>query len=429
MSVAESDVENNKSLEEKNLELYSNKHLRWNYVFNFLDGSFFWLGYAFIAPSVILPIFISHFTDNKFLIGLIAMIGASGWFLPQIFTSHWVEKMPVKKDAPVKLGFLTERIPIFLMPFSAMISLINPILAISSFFIFWIWHSFGAGIVAVAWQDMIAKVIPVKSRGVFMGVTTLAGNAMGIIGAILAAKLLDLFIFPRGYVINFSIAAVLIFFSWIFIALVREYPLRNPDQTSPDQHYMIRIIELIKDDRNFSWFLICQVIGSLGGMAWGFIAVYASQMWALSDGQTGTFSIWLLAGQSIGNIIGGLAGDRFGYKRVILFGFFFVILAQFLVLFAPSPQWISAVFFLRGISLGSLWLASLMVLEFSRPEIRPTYIGINNTLLGISSMIAPIIGGWIAQSSGYPVLFLSSMVISSLAFMLFISRVHDPRRV
>jgi MFS family permease len=205
--------------------------------------------------------------------------------------------------------------------------------------------------------------------------------------------------------------------------------LRNPDQTSPDQHYMIRIIELIKDDRNFSWFLICQVIGSLGGMAWGFIAVYASQMWALSDGQTGTFSIWLLAGQSIGNIIGGLAGDRFGYKRVILFGFFFVILAQFLVLFAPSPQWISAVFFLRGISLGSLWLASLMVLEFSRPEIRPTYIGINNTLLGISSMIAPIIGGWIAQSSGYPVLFLSSMVISSLAFILFISRVHDPRRV
>jgi len=40
-----------------------------------------------MAPAIIMPLFVSHFTSNSVVIGLIAVINASGFFLPQLFTA------------------------------------------------------------------------------------------------------------------------------------------------------------------------------------------------------------------------------------------------------------------------------------------------------------------------------------------------------
>jgi MFS family permease len=418
-----------KTIFEIEYDEYVSKNSRWNYIVNFLDGSLFWLGYSFIAPAVILPLFVSHFTDSKLLIGAIAMIGSSGWFLPQLFTSNWVEQMPVKKDAPVRLGFYTERVPIFLMPFSAMLALISPGLALISFFFLFTWHSVGAGFVAVAWQDMIAKVIPLRRRGIFMGITTLGGNLTGVLGAVLASYFLDQYVFPTGYTINFSIAAGFILLSWFFLALVREKPMKSTNVPQTNRQYWLNLPSIIRSDRNFMWFLSSQVIGALSGMAWAFLAVYTMQHFSLSDGQTGIFNSYLLIGQSLGNLAGGLLGDRLGYKRALIFGNSCSILALIFTLFAPSATWMGLVFFLRGIALGSLWLASLIVLEFSSPDIRPTYIGVNNTLLGITAMIAPLLGGFLAEVSGYNFLFAIASVMSILSLVVLVFRVRDPRHI
>jgi MFS family permease len=357
------------------------------------------------------------------------MIATSGWFLPQLFTSNWVEQMPLKKDAPVKLGFLTERVPIFLMPFSAMLAVAAPSLAIVSFFLLFAWHSVGSGIVAVAWQDMIAKIIPLRRRGLFMGITTLGGNLTGILGAILAAFFLDRYVFPIGYTINFSIAAVLIFFSWVFLVFVREKPWKNPNPPRSNRQYWQSLPDILRADRNFRWFLASQFVNAMSGMAWAFLAVFTMQKFFLTDGQTSVFNSYLLIGQSIGNLAGGLLGDRLGYKRAIILGNVFSILALVLTLLAPAAEWMAGVFFLRGVALGSLWLASLIVLEFSHPEIRPTYIGINNTLLGLTAMIAPLVGGWVAEVTNYSLLFLFATILSVISLLILLSRVQDPRKL
>ena len=82
------------------------RNYRFNFFVNLMDGGFFWLGYSCIAPAVILPVFVSHFTDSKILIGLIGVMANAGWFFPQLFTSNWVEKVPLKKDFPVKVCLL-----------------------------------------------------------------------------------------------------------------------------------------------------------------------------------------------------------------------------------------------------------------------------------------------------------------------------------
>lgn len=407
---------------------YHSKHLRWNYVFNFIDGAAFWLGYSFIAPGVILPLFVSHFTESKILIGAIAMISTGGWFLPQLFTSNWIEQVSVKRNVTVRLGFLTERVPILLLPIAAALSLISPGVALVSFYLLFAWHVFGSGVVAVAWQDMIAKIIPLNRRGLFVGVTTLGGNATGVVGALIAARLLDAYAFPMGYTINFIIAAVLILLSWAALALVREFPVKNPNPPKSNREYFRSLPRILKLDTNFRWFLFSQVLYSLAGMSWGFLAVYTSQRFALSDGETGMFFIWTLVGQSIGNLLGGIAGDRFGYKKVMVGGVLIGVVTLGITPWISSSNWMILVFLLRGLNMGLAWLASFIVLEFGKPEIRPTYIGVNNSLTGLTAMVAPLLGGVIAEAIGYRWLFGFSAVIGTFSLLAFIWMVRDPRR-
>src|SRR5512142_2652382 len=107
---------------------------RFNFIVNSLDGAFYWFGYSFIAPTIILPLYISHFTDNPLYIGLISFLATAGFLLPQFFTSNWVERAPRKKWFPVNLGFFLERLPVFVMAGTcALFAKDRPALALLSF--------------------------------------------------------------------------------------------------------------------------------------------------------------------------------------------------------------------------------------------------------------------------------------------------------
>src|SRR6266545_1680558 len=138
------------------------RNYRWNFLVNSLDGATFWFGMSFISATVILPLYVSHFTANPLLIGLIPFLATAGVFLPQLFVANVVERAPSKKFFPVTLGFFLERLPIFLLvPTAYFLATSQPLLALVIFFLLYSWHSFGVGLIVVGWQDMIAKIIPV----------------------------------------------------------------------------------------------------------------------------------------------------------------------------------------------------------------------------------------------------------------------------
>ncbi len=401
---------------------------RHNFIVNILDVTFFFLGYAFISTSTILPLFVSHLSDNKLWIGLLGMISATGFYLPQLFTANWVQRSPIKRDIVVKVGFFTERTPVFLFPAAAITALYSPALALAFFFFLFAWHNFGAGSTAVAWQDMVAKVFPTDRRGFFMGLGSFGGTATGILGALAAARLLDTFTFPYGYAICFALAGFCIFISWLFLRMTREKSSEKPKRRTSQKEYFRQLPSILKADRNFRWFLLCQLILSLGGMAWGFLAVFAVDRWGLSDGHVGTFNTALLIGQSIGNLLFGLLGDRKGYWIVIVSGSLVAVITLILPLFVTNPVWFYLVFALRGFSLGAGFVTLLIVMEFCEPAIRPTYIGISSTTLGFAGIFSPMIGGILAQKAGYQLLFILAAIMTTLGLLLFALLVKEPRR-
>ena len=262
-----------------------------------------------------------------------------------------------------------------------------------------------------------------------MGITNFGGTATGILGAAATAWLLDRYVFPYGFIICFAIAAVFILFSWFCLALTREPAVQSHQSPIPHSDYWKNLPALLRSDKNFRRFILGQFVVNLGGMAWGFLAVYATKRWQLPDGTVGGYTAALMVGQALANLLFGMLADRKGYKIIIEISTLLGVLALLISILAPAAQWFNLVFLIRGAGTAGFMLAMLFVFEFSTPELRPTYIGLSNTISGIALGIAPLFGGWLAGIMGYQVLFLVGMGISILGFITMHWYVKDPRQV
>lgn len=407
------------------------KNFRFNFTVNLLDVSNFMFGYSFMSPGTILPVFVTHFSENPLLIGLIAFINTAGFLIPQLFTSNAVERAPVKKIFPFNYGFFLERIPVFILPLAtAFLAVRSPILMLVVFYLLISWQNFGAGILMVGWQDMIAKIIPVESRGKFFGLSNFLGNFTAILGAVAVSWLLTKFPFPTGYVIAFGCAAVFIFISWVFLGQSREPPVPSEKPAVSTYEYFRALPQIIRSNRNFENYLITQIVSAFGAMAVGFIIVYAIERWKISDGQAASYSIAVLVGQSIANLIFGFLADRKGHKLVLELGILINFSAFVIALLAPAPAWLYIAFGLRGMNLaGNFISGTSLPLEFSDPQNRPTFIGLASTVPGIAGAVAPILAGGLAGMIGYQWLFSISAVITAATFCLMHWLVKDPRHL
>ena len=84
---------------------------------------------------------------------------------------------------------------------------------------------------------------------------------------------------------------------------------------------------------------------------------------------------------------------------------------------------------MRCFSAVSAMLSGIMIVfEFSTPDVRPTYIGLNNTVGGAVNVVAPLLGGWLAGAAGYRALFALAFVIGLAGFALLHWSVREPRQ-
>ncbi len=406
------------------------KNYRWNFIVNTLDGASFWFGMSFFSSAIILPLFVSHFTSSPIMIGLISFLGLGGIFIPQLFMANAVERAPRKKFFAVTLGFFLERLPIFLIPPAVyFLATRQPVLTLVIFFGLYAWQNFGTGVILVGWQDMIAKVIPVERRGMFFGISSFIGNGTGILGALAVPVILDKFTFPLGYVVSFSITAVFIFLSWVFLSLTREPAVYSSKPPVSQLKYLRSLPEVLRKDRNFRMYLLAQTIYSLSGMATGFLVVYTVRTWDLPDAVASGYMIALQVGLTLAYLFFGFFADRRGHKLSLEICLLLSVVLLVMAIAAPSPWWFFPIFFLRGVVNAGTFVSGIsIVYEFTDPESRPTYIGLANTIPGVVMSVAPLIGGWLAGAFSYRAMFILSALIGVVSWFVFHFSVREPRK-
>lgn len=403
------------------------RNYRWNFWVNLLDGTAFWLGIGFASTSTIMPLFLSKLTDSPLPVGLLAVVVQGGWFLPQLFTANAVEQLARKKPIVVNLGFFLERLPFWIAALSPLLALRRPTWAIVVFLVAITWHVLGGGIVATAWQDLIARTFPVERRGRFFGLTSAVGAVAAALSTRFSRYLLARYSFPTDFLYIFLLAAGGITVSWIFLSLTREsvQPATAPHRSNRD--FLRKLPGIVREDHNFRHYLVARALLALGTMGNGFLTVAALHRWRIPDAVVSDYTLILLVGQAISNLAFGFLADRGGHIRNLVLGTLSAGAGFVIAWIAVDPRWYYLVFFLQGVAFGAVYVSGLMVVvEFCEPERRPTYVGLANTSSGIAGLSAPMLGTALAGLN-YNVLFATSAIFSMLSFVMMNWIVREPR--
>ncbi len=406
------------------------RDLRHNLLVNLLEGACFWIGVSFYSYQTVLPLFVSKLTDSPYPLGILAMLASSGWLLPQLFTARWVQRTPVKKNIVVRVGFFSERLPFVLLALIAWgLAGTHSRLALGLTLVVAAWGAYGGGLIAIAWQSMIAKIIPQDLRGRFIGTTSAIGMAGGAVAAAAVTYILNTWPFPRNFAITFGLGATFTLLSWLFLSLTREPPDPETPPGEANAPLWREVPRVVRQDRDFTWFLLARAVGAITAMGTGFLAVYAIRRWQLSDGQAGVFNGVTMATQFVAYLALGALADRHGHKIVLELGAFVGALGFLVAALTPVPVLVYLAFAGLGIVQASYIVSGMMIVpEYAPPTELPLYFGIASTATGAIAVTAPMLGAWIASGWGYPTVFWVAGGAGLLSWLLFRARVVDPRR-
>jgi EmrB/QacA subfamily drug resistance transporter len=127
-------------------------------------------------------------------------------------------------------------------------------------------------------------------------------------------------------------------------------------------------------------------------------------------------------------LLGGAAGDLYGRRRVMLWGIVLFTAASLLCAAAPSLAWFLSGRALQGLGAAMLMPNSLAILSAAfTGEKRGRAVGTWAAAGAIAGALAPMLGGWLVDSAGWPFIFLLNVPIALAAIVLGIRYVPESR--
>ncbi len=250
---------------------------------------------------------------------------------------------------------------------------------------------------------------------------------LGSGAAVAAGLLMERLGFPFGFAICFFLASLGFVLSYIFLGLTRE-PASILEEEPSRVAYRSSLFEIIRTDKNFTWFVVVRMLSQLAMMAFGFYTVYAVRHHGMNEFEAGLMMGAYTLAQIIVNPLMGWIGDRWDHTMVLKIGALAAALSALAAWLAPSLNWFYLVYILAGIANVAIWtIGMVMTLEFGKENERPAYIGLSNTLVAPVTILAPIFGGWLADATGYGYTFLVTAMFGLVTALVLHFMVRDPR--
>jgi MFS family permease len=285
---------------------------------------------------------------------------------------------------------------------------------------------FGGSMGNPAWTSFVADLVPQERRGRFfssrlfvsgltaLAISPLAGLMIRTVNGGATHALL-------GYQVSLAAAFVVGLFSIAFFLRIPEPPPRTPPRLRRQAR---DLLGLLRGNPAFTWLAASSFVwGVAVNMAGPFFNVFIVTELGGNVAVVGTTAgAFALAGL-FGQLIFGRAADRRGNRRILILTGLGIPIIPCLWAVAQIPLHA----YLLNIPGGILWagynLASFnILLEMSPAEDRESAFALYQTIVAVSAVIGPLLGGLLVSLVGFRVMFVLSgagRLVGTILFLFF----------
>ncbi len=381
---------------------------RRNYVAFGGDMLTFMTGLSFIPATIVMVGMASRLTQDKALLGLVAMTGSVAWFLPQIIAARIVHGKQRQKVYLVGASAIGRQMYLVMALWLYLTRAESPLLTVfvlvGCVAIFHVADS----LAGVAWFDMLSRALSPRMRGRSVAI----GNFIGLFGGIGAGLIVERVLSPSGlpfpvnYAVLFLCAWLCFMASFVFILFIKEIPMSTDehDQTA-ETHFLVNLKDAVRTDKVFQRLILARVFTGIETMAAAFYVVFIRERLGLADSILGVFSIAAVVGGILGIAFFGWLGERRGSRGVIRTSVALQVFAPMLalgvaaipVIAGLTPQVAVGCFVVVIAINGAVGQAGMLgfqsyPLDAAPERYRAMYIGVLNSVGGVVSL-TPLLGG------------------------------------
>ncbi len=401
-------------------------------------GIAFQAGSAAVDSSTIMAALVHQLTGSSLAVGAVTSILRVGWLFPQLIVGFLAQRRGSSMRYYVIGGFgrasclAVLALALFLgsdLPAAMLAALV---------LLIWTVYAFVSGIVAVPYNDIVARSVPSNRRSRLLATRFFGGGVLALGVVAIAEIMLGGMSFPVSYAGIIAMASGLMFLSsCVFVAMGEPAETAQPKNQTGFFDYLRDGIGVFRSDRRFRLYVFAQWFGGAVLMAMPFYVVQATML----DFDLGRIAL-LLGAQTVGalvsNALWGWWGDRLGKASLLQAIAVGRILPPVLILSLvwavgdTTPNLTAAflgLFFLLGALANGLTIAGLgFLMEISPEDQRPAYSGYFNALTA-PAFLFPLLGGAIATWGGLPLVFALSLIAAACqAVCIWVLRTGARRR-
>ncbi|HJW41215.1 MAG TPA: MFS transporter [Rhizomicrobium sp.] len=404
------------------------KNLRRNYAGHYIHGMLGMTGFRLVNAPTFIPAYLHFLSGSDMIVSLGASLQQLGGVISPIAGAAQIEHR--KKILPVSMFLGTMmRVQILGIALAGWFLGGTPLLVSVLIFLFLL--GLFSGPQGVAFQFLLAKMIPISRRGRLQGWRNLSGGIVAATLSYFAGKyLVGGNVFGNGYSTTFALAFVLTSLGLTaFRFLVREPEPPTVRRRTAMRERMRELVPMLRSNPGFMYFMIARTFAIASRVAQPFYIIYVAHKIGLTGQTIGTMSLAFLGADTVMSLGWGYLADNFGFRSNFIIALLFWIFSTILLMQVSSPLWLFIAFFGLGAgNSGYQMSAQNIVFEFGHRDDMAMRLAFSNTAESVMSAAGPLIGGVIAASFGYFAVFWVAIACEAIALVLLVALVEEPRK-
>lgn len=392
-------------------------------------GVTFQAGSAAVDSATIMSALVFQLTGSPILVGAVTAILRFGWRFPQLIIGFLAQRRGSSMRYYVIGAFgratCMAALAVFLFAGQgwSTVWLATWVMSI------WTVYAFVSGIVAVPYNDIVARAVPPDLRSRLLATRFFGGGVIALGVAAIADRMIERLAFPSSYAAIIGMAAILMYLSSVVFTSMGEPGAKTESSdTKPTFYaYLKEGMAVMRTDQTFRLFVYAQWCGGAALMALPFYIVQADALGlGLKDAAI------LLAAQTTGALMSNLPwgwwGDKWGkvsLLRAIAFGRMTppIVILVISSVALDKDQVLAAfvaVFVVLGALANGLTIAVIgYLMEISPEDRRPAYSGYFNAITA-PAFLLPLLAGGAAATVGLPSLFAISALAAGLQGLILL---------